>query len=109
MHKNSLKAKGGKAPLSYPECKRLVKESLGEGVTKYLGEEEQDCPYSGNTGEKDLRDENIMPRRDLFVANITIQKIGCPSEAAWYGCSRVRLLWSGEDGKQPLFFRLQVF
>ena len=33
LHRNTLKAKDGKAPLGYRECKRLAKESLGERRT----------------------------------------------------------------------------
>jgi hypothetical protein len=78
LHRNTLKAKDGKAPLGYQECKKLAKESLGEGVTKYLGEEEQGCPYSSRTNLQDTKsssEEVSRLKRDLNSAHNTIKQL----------------------------------
>ena len=57
-------------------------------MAKYLGEEEQGCPYSSKTCEKDtkaLQDDNIRLKKELATANNTIKQINdhlvnCPSQ-----------------------------
>ena len=53
FHKNAMRARDDRSPLTVEECRQIARESLGEACSRHLGEEKQGDPFTKEDTERE--------------------------------------------------------